>query len=69
MVFYNILRYVIFNNKLWQPLVVSAQTFFLNLALTMKSDPQPPDPHHPLTPTPWQSFVYSFGHYSKGMIT
>ena len=33
-------------------------------------DPAPPDPHHPLPPPPpWQSFVYSFGHYFMGRTT
>ena len=36
----------------------------------MKSDPLTPRPTFPLDPTiPWQSFVYSFGHYSMGMTT
>ena len=36
----------------------------------MKQTPHPLGPHHPLGPTiPWQSFVYSFGHYSMSMTT
>ena len=52
MVFYNILRYVVFNSKLWQPLVVSTKTFFSKFSFIYEiRPPTPPDPHHPLTLT------------------
>ena len=38
MVFCNILRFVVFNSKLCSLLLILHKDFFLNLALTMKSD-------------------------------
>ena len=39
----------------------------------IKQTPPTPVPPYPPTPwaptTPWQSFVYSFGHYSMSMTT
>ena len=57
--------YVIFSSKLSQVLFLSAISIFNDLPIVPISEPPPP-----LTlTTSWQSFMYSFGHYSMGRTT
>ena len=48
MAFYNILRYIVFNSKLWQHLVNSAQTSFFKFTFNNEIRPPTPYPNHPL---------------------